>query len=169
MSCDQSINIARYHDGELSPTEISAVEAHLLTCSACRVELQSLRTLSQTIHQAKLQSAPASAIQNWTSLARARKVARANQDLGVRRLAEWLTAAAALLLIASSLFEFLGSPVRTMTAQKTHVELSEPAVVALDSSAVGMDSIAEQNHPYILAARLMATDLGMDEKGIEQP
>ena len=41
--------LPRYHDGELTEENARAVELHLATCSACRAELQALRSLSSTL------------------------------------------------------------------------------------------------------------------------
>lgn len=48
------IQVQAYHDGELSPTQAARVEAHLVSCAACREELAALQALS-----ALLQAAPA--------------------------------------------------------------------------------------------------------------
>ncbi len=93
MNCDQASQIHRYHDGELSAAQRASVEAHLGRCAECRGLLADLRRLSFAIGHARMR--PLSA-QTAGRLQQSWKIAR---DRGVIRLAEWLTAAAAAVLI----------------------------------------------------------------------
>ncbi|HSW46656.1 MAG TPA: zf-HC2 domain-containing protein [Phycisphaerae bacterium] len=97
MTCDGTARIHRYHDGELSPPERTHVETHLRQCGQCSRTLADLRRLSSLVSKAGLAEMPADAA--------ARLHARWPQtrDRGIRRLAGWLTAAAAAVLIAALL------------------------------------------------------------------
>jgi predicted anti-sigma-YlaC factor YlaD len=94
MSCEQSSHLQRYHDGELPMADRAAVEAHLCACASCRELLADLGRLSSVIAKAAMKRPSAEAVRrmqvSW----------RAARDRGVIRLAGWLTAAAAALLMA---------------------------------------------------------------------
>ena len=46
VNCENKIRLNAYHDGELSPAERSAVEAHLRDCPSCAAELAAIRRMS---------------------------------------------------------------------------------------------------------------------------
>jgi len=94
MNCDRSSQVQAYYDGELPAAEGALVEAHLRECAACREMLADLRGLSSAIAMAGMREASDEAVRRF---GRAWKVAR---DRGVIRLAGWLTAAAAAVLMA---------------------------------------------------------------------
>jgi anti-sigma factor RsiW len=101
MTCDQTAQIHAYHDGDLSPTERAAVETHLRSCDSCRELLSDLQHISRLMASAALVEMPPRAINRmygaWWASAQAR-------DRGVRRLAGWLTAAAAAVLVLVPLY-----------------------------------------------------------------
>src|SRR4051812_19633644 len=46
VDCENQVRLDAYHDGELSPAERSAVEAHLRDCPSCAAELAAIRRMS---------------------------------------------------------------------------------------------------------------------------
>ncbi len=97
MRCDRAADIHAYHDGELSPAGRIAAQAHLRECAACRRLLEDLRGLASMLRDAPLPDLPGRAVGRM-SLAFA-----SSRDREVRRLAGWLTAAAAMVLVGSYL------------------------------------------------------------------
>lgn len=95
MKCSQAIQIHRYHDGELSAAARRGVEEHLLTCVECGDLLADLRRLSALIESAAPAEAPAAVLR------RLHDMPRTVREQGVLRVAGWLTAAAAAVLIAA--------------------------------------------------------------------
>src|SRR5688500_5518902 len=95
-SCFMTCNVDqlyRYHDGELDAGAAREVEAHVTSCHACRALLGDLQSMSgwsasaqvPVVHTARLNAIAQSA---W----------HASSDRGVRRLAGWITAAAAAVM-----------------------------------------------------------------------
>jgi anti-sigma factor RsiW len=96
--CKQIEQIHAYHDGELAPAQVAAVEAHLNDCGDCRALLGDLRRVSQLVAAAPLAEMPAHAMK------RMQQTWWAAQERGVLRVASWLTAAAAAVIFAAVLF-----------------------------------------------------------------
>ena len=98
MSCDFNTKVMAWYDGELPAGERAAVESHLSTCAECTELVSALRATSQAIVNAPRATMSADALkrleQSWW----------ANRDRGVLRLAEWLTAAAAAVLVGALMF-----------------------------------------------------------------
>lgn len=97
MPCERSIDVERYHDGELAPSDQASLEAHLSSCDECRRVLAALRGLSRLLARASRAEMPTEVARR---LSRARPVAG---EQSLRRLALSLTAAAAAVLIGSLL------------------------------------------------------------------
>lgn len=97
MDCREEL-IHAYHDGELAPAEVAAVEAHLDDCDDCRALLADLRQVARLVAAAPLAEPPPQAMK------RMQQAWWAAQDRGVRRVASWLTAAAAAVIFAAVLF-----------------------------------------------------------------
>lgn len=92
MSCHKAVHIHAYHDGELLPGERAVVEAHLGVCSECRDLLADLQGLSRMLRECPLEAPPAGLV------GRLQLAPHAARDREVRRLAGWMTAAAAAVL-----------------------------------------------------------------------
>lgn len=139
MSCDRTHDVAAFHDGELPAADQPALHAHLQSCADCRRELAAMRQLSDAITAAPL------ALPSQITMARLEGAPRA-QDYAVRRLAGWMTAAAAILL-AITLFQ-----------HPTSTDTVSPLMV-IDLASAATD---EEPPPETLAvARWMATDLAL--------
>jgi anti-sigma factor RsiW len=95
MNCERSNQVHLYHDGELPAVEREALEAHLRCCDECSALLAELRSLSQLFTTAPMGQIQPDAMQ------RLREARYVLPDTGVLKIAGWLTAAAAAVLIAS--------------------------------------------------------------------
>src|SRR5688500_18063173 len=97
MECQNEL-IHAYHDGELPADRRAAVEAHVNACDACRALLADLRGMSQIVAAVPMADLPPHAMK------RMQQAWWAAQDRGVRRIASWLTAAAAAVMFAAVLW-----------------------------------------------------------------
>lgn len=98
MSCDRSAQVEAWYDGELPESDRAAVEQHLRECADCTQLVAELRQMSQMLVAAPRAQMGADA---------KRRLERswwANRDRGVLRMAEWLTAAAAAVLVGALMF-----------------------------------------------------------------
>jgi anti-sigma factor RsiW len=91
-NCDQ---VHAYHDGELTGEQRAAFESHLSGCRGCQQLLSELKALSSLFGQASLAELPPRAMGRMYGSFHA---AAAQRERGVRRLAGWMTAAAAAVL-----------------------------------------------------------------------
>lgn len=147
MSCDRTPDLAALHDGELPAASRAELHTHLQSCADCRAELAGLRKLSNTIAAAPM------AMPSQIALARLQAAPRA-QERGIRRLAGFMTAAAAVLL-AITLFN--------------HPATTEPVspMMVIDLAPTATD---EEPPPQTLTvARWMATDLALASAGGGSP
>jgi anti-sigma factor RsiW len=97
--CEHSTQVHYYHDGRLTAQSRGEVEAHLRACPECAALLADLRKLS-----ALVASAPRAQI-SLDALARLRAARDIVRDRGVLRIASWLTAAAAAIVLAVLLIQ----------------------------------------------------------------
>lgn len=141
MTCNDGRQLSAFHDGELDPDERQQVQRHLLTCEPCRLELAQIQRGSQLVRQAPLPALPANALARWTLA-----LPQQARDRQVRRLAEWLTAAAAVLLISCLPAVWTASP-------STTSPLGEAEALLLSSAG------DESASPQLVLARWIATDL----------
>ncbi len=139
MNCDHQQHLAAFYDGELSPRQHAEMEIHLAGCADCRRELASLQQLSTVLTRAPL------ALPSQIAMARLEAAPRL-QERAVRRMAGWMTAAAAVVL-AFSLWQ-----------QPTTTDAAVP-MTAIELAATLSD---EEPPPATLTvARWMATDLAL--------
>jgi anti-sigma factor RsiW len=92
MNCEQ---VHAYHDGELSPEQRAAFEAHSRSCPQCQQTLAELKGLSNLFDQVPLAELSP---RTMSRMYGAFHAARAQQERGVRKLSAWMTAAAAAVL-----------------------------------------------------------------------
>jgi anti-sigma factor RsiW len=146
MSCEKTAQVQAYYDGELSPAERAAMVAHLQQCAECRDELSDLKELSELVAAAPMAAMSADAMarlqNNFTRL----------RDRGVMRIASWLTAAAAAILVGALL---LGRQVQNDYA---HVGTWQTAAVMPppEDPSTGGELVA--------VAQWMASDLAPDQQ-----
>ena len=99
MTCAQARPLLGAHlDGELDPRSSLELEAHLRDCAACRVELDDLRTLQESVRTRLTRFAPSPALE--ARLARALREPRRPRRV-------WLAGAGATLAAAVLVFFFL--------------------------------------------------------------
>lgn len=139
MNCDRTHDLSALHDGELPAAARAELHTHLQSCADCRAELAALRQLSASI--------TAAALAEPSQITMARLVrAPQTQEYAVRRLAGWMTAAAAVLLAI------------TLLQRPTATESPNPFMVIELASTV----IDDEPPPETLTvARWMATDLAL--------
>jgi anti-sigma factor RsiW len=91
--CEKTRQAHAFYDGQMSAGERLAFEEHLKTCTDCHNELYHLRKLSLQFANASI------AAVSTDALARFHRAVNVAEERGVLRLAEWLTAAAAAVLV----------------------------------------------------------------------
>jgi anti-sigma factor RsiW len=100
-TCEHTPQIHAYYDGQLSPEAVEQVQAHLQSCPVCAAEYEALNQVSNLFSDESLPE--------MTPLMLAQVHQRVDQRMnarlehGVMRLAQWLSAAAATILVVSSL------------------------------------------------------------------
>jgi anti-sigma factor RsiW len=147
MICDRAAQVHAYHDGELASGEIASLESHLVDCADCRELLADLRAVSELIAAAPMADMPAD------SMRQMKQAWWANQDRGVRRIASWLTAAAAVVMLATTLW----SPATRSGTDSGSVAPSSWQTVALTPP----DTQDEPQDDSINAAQYIANDLAL--------
>lgn len=147
MDCDKTNDIHAYHDGELDPTRIAEVEAHLARCPPCAALLTSLRKLSGMLVRAPLP-------QVSVPIANFYAVWERNKDRALLRITSWLTAAAACLLLGA----LLAFPRNRTIATARPGPWEAAAVTPADQ--LPRESDAE----LVQVAQWMAADLSYPEK-----
>src|SRR4051794_38647960 len=101
MTCDQAAQVHAYYDNDLSGSDRELVEAHLRSCRECAELLEELKHLSQMLVNAELAEPPVSALNRMQGAFWAAAQVR---DRAVRRLAGWMTGAAAAVLVLVPLY-----------------------------------------------------------------
>jgi predicted anti-sigma-YlaC factor YlaD len=104
MNCENSRYIDAYYDGEMFGEDLTRFEEHLSQCLACRTELQELQKLSELISRAEIPSISDEAMD------RLHEHAEMSGEMTLLRIAEWLTAAAAAVLVVGLLVLFWERP-----------------------------------------------------------
>jgi anti-sigma factor RsiW len=93
MICGKTIFVEAYYDGEMNAADREAFEAHLKGCGECQDELAHLRRISAQFAKASIP------LLSQDGLRRLHGAVNVAEERGVLRLAEWLTAAAAAVLV----------------------------------------------------------------------
>lgn len=94
--CPHAQQLSAYHDGELSPAAGAEMEQHLRECPACAAELARLRELSGLLDGLAEPGIPPRVLH------RLHRRADDSSRIGIRRIAEVVCAAAAVVLLACS-------------------------------------------------------------------
>lgn len=133
MSCDYTMWLEAWHDGELSGADAARVEAHVQTCAACKAELAQLQRSSSWLSGARLPAMSAEARR------RLHAAAQPVRERGILRLAEWLTGAAAAALVVGlvglSSLDRKAPPTRMQPVQAMATPASwEQAMLTLDTN-----------------------------------
>jgi anti-sigma factor RsiW len=152
MSCDKSNQVHLYHDGELPAGEREALEAHLRSCDECSALLGELRSLSRLFAAAPMARIEPDAMQ------RLREARYVLPDTGVLKIAGWLTAAAAAVLIAAL-------PMLRREDRNPPVVQAVASADTLDYVAVTPPTDAENSRNDLVAlAQWMSDDLSVNER-----
>ncbi len=93
VSCDRSRYLSAYHDGELDGETRESLRLHLAGCASCAAEFARMQKLSQLL----MQAAPEP--MSNAALARLHRHVAGTQEVAVMHLAEFLTMAAAMVLL----------------------------------------------------------------------
>lgn len=120
MNCKKTTRlIGRYIDGELSPSLVDKLEAHLSTCSLCRLQYEKFKRLSELIAQWE-PTRPALGYEALRERIRQRERLRSISALPVPR---WVAATLSLISIGIGLTAGIRSerPVRPHTASVNQV------------------------------------------------
>ena len=124
--CPYSLQLSAYHDGELNDAQRQQLEQHLQSaCPACQLELRQWRRLSSVLSSAPFPALSAEARANLM------KLAPVVTEAGVIRLAEWVMALAASVLIAVSTWILIG---HQKTQQAPAESLATVAPLVLNTS-----------------------------------
>src|SRR3954470_21939489 len=97
MSCNEIQNLDAYADGELPADERSRIEQHLAICAACARELARLRKLSAIIGAYR-------PVLSSEALERIHNAVGQTWDVGILRIARRISAVAAAVVVAGSLY-----------------------------------------------------------------
>lgn len=137
-TCNQTTQVHRYHDGQMNAQDAQAYEHHLQACPVCQAELASLREMSSLFAEASLPE--------LSELSRARLHQAVDQRMnlaqerGVLRLAQWLSAAAAAVLVVCSVqLAFMNSTASADTSPTLAWEMTT-AMLTQDNTAGGIVS-----------------------------
>src|SRR5689334_24320321 len=103
-TCSYSMQLSAYHDGELSPSEREQLERHVAACPACAAELEQFRRLS-----ALLDTAPRPRLSD-ESRRELYALAPQVEEAGYLRIAKWMTAMAASVMLAASVWVMSHQP-----------------------------------------------------------
>jgi anti-sigma factor RsiW len=150
MMCEKAAQIHAYHDDALRPEQRGEVEAHLASCGECRALLADLQKLSGMFASVEFAQMPP---RTMNKMYGAWHAAKARQERGVRRLAGWMTAAAAAIL----LFVPLHAMLQTKTDQS--VTAADEAVAFVPPTSPRDDA----NSDLVQVAQWMANDLSVDQ------
>ena len=154
MSCDRYQDIHRYHDGELPAAERVALEAHLASCPECRELLGALGRLSSSIRSASAGGTPTDLLEHIKRSWRpAREGSASTQERGVLRIAEWMTAAAAAVLIGA---------IVTWPSESTSAVAATPPVWQTEAISPPAEMREESRNENVVVAQWMADELSTD-------
>ena len=148
MTCSREGQVHRYHDGELPASERESLEAHLHECAECRQLQAELQQLSALVSRAVLAEMPAELV------GRVRQSWPAARDRGVLRLASWMTAAAAAVLIGAVLIRQVGQT----------DAVSRPAIWETVAVTPPVEVPEEMNPDLVVMAQWMADDLSSERQ-----
>lgn len=155
VDCENRVRLDAYHDGELSPAERSAVEAHLRDCPSCAAELAAIRRMSGAFADTTPREP---SHEQLLQLARSVRSEASDARMLLRLFRG--TAVAAVVLLACALASGAYLSQRTKAAAHEAMVLddvvrwSQPAAFATDPA-----SEERQSEQQVRLARWIADDL----------
>jgi anti-sigma factor RsiW len=151
--CDRSADVHRYHDGELDADAVASFERHVDGCASCESLLGELRQLSKSFAEFR----PPVPSDAWVeSLGEDGAVAA--RESGVRRLAGWMTSAAAAVLAGAMLWS--PAPATPGEERPASGTTWAEAVAVMPPARTRDDSGGH----LVQVAQFMASDLAADER-----
>lgn len=151
MTCEKSQQVHAYHDEQLPVEQKVALEAHLAACAECRELLEDLKRLTLMFATVPLSDVSPRAINRMYGSFWANKELR---DRGVRRLAGWMTAAAAAILVLVPAFSTESASDRDNSTWVDSMAFIAPA---------GPQGQGESSSDFVQVAQWIANDLSMDQ------
>jgi len=148
MTCEKAAQVQAYYDNELDSARSEMLEAHLEQCAQCSQLLDELGSLSRMLMKAPR---PEMRPQAAPRLQGAWYVAR---DRGMMRIAGWLTATAAALLVGALVTASIPQP-----TAPTKTGLWEAMAVMPPTEPQG-----EANSDLVQVAQWMADDLALGDR-----
>jgi predicted anti-sigma-YlaC factor YlaD len=145
MTCEKVAQVHAFYDGELDASQSQMFEAHLERCAECRRLLDELQDLSSMLLRAPRQEMPVAAV------SRIHGAWHEARDRGVLRIAGWLTAAAAMLLVGA----LLTGPTNPATAP------AKPGLWEAIAVMPPAETQGETNSDLVQVAQWMADDLSL--------
>ena len=144
MDCEWIGQLHALHDGELAASARARVESHAAGCPACAAELERLRRTARFLKAATI---PA---MNPISMARLRDRFGAQRTA---RLAGWLTAAAAAVMLScgSALFVMQSQPARMNGTANRSATSDDSILVNAVVPGSELATSVESNDPLTLA------------------
>ncbi len=149
MTCEKAAQVQAYYDGELDAARTRTLEAHLERCAECSRLLEELGSLTAFLSAAPRPEMRPQAVSRFEG---AWHVAR---DRGMMRIAGWLTAAAAALLVGA----LLTSPAPQQGAPVKAGLWEAMAVMPPAETPPG-----EANSDLVQVAQWMADDLSLGDR-----
>ncbi len=155
VDCGNQVRLDAYHDGELSPAERSAVEAHLRDCQSCAAELAAMRGMSAAFAD----TAPREPSREQLSrLARSVRAEPSDDRMLLRLFRATAVAAAVLLACALAGAAYLSQ--RTRAAAHEAMVLDHVASWSRSAAvATGPVSDGRRSEEQVLLAQWIANDL----------
>ena len=155
VDCANRVRLDAYHDGELSPAERSAVEAHLRDCPSCATELAAILVTSGAFAETAPRE-PSHA--QLLELARSVRAERSDARMLLRLFRGTAVAAAVLLACALAGAVYLSH--RTKAAAHEAMVLDHMAI-GTQPAAVATDPVSDerQAEQQVAMAQWIADDL----------
>lgn len=150
--CEHEIDIQAYHDGSLDENRRAQVESHLESCAACRELLADYQKIQRVIRGASL---PEMTINASKAV---RKAFLRAQDRSIRVMAEWLSVAAAAVLLFMLLNPISATPSKAQPGSPEEWEIN--AVMAASP-------IENQAERQVKFAQWVTNDLTLKNEGSE--
>jgi anti-sigma factor RsiW len=155
-SCSFTDKLGAYHDGQLDAAASAEIEKHLTSCPACTAELAELRKMSQWFAQE-----PEPHLSQM-SLYRLHQQTQRAMEVGMVRLARAISAVAACILVASSMWLVRTNeapapvePVQTTAGVPPWVDVT----VAANRDTASVDTTTPAAAWYLASASVRSDDM----------
>jgi anti-sigma factor RsiW len=155
VDCENQVRLDAYHDGELSPADRSAVEAHLRDCPSCAAGLAAIRRMSGAFADTTPREP---SHEQLLRLAQSVRAERSDTRMLLRLFRRTAVAAAVLLACALAGAAYLSQ--RTKDAAHEAMVLDHIATWS-QSAAFAIDPVSDerQSEQQVQLAQWIANDL----------